>query len=279
MVFSKRRNRDSRFPEYVPVAERKQKAAQKVAKLKKDGKHVSPVIISGRLIAKTFWGKAWCKHFESLGDYTNRLPRGRSYVRNGAVVDLAIAEGVIHAQVQGSYLYKVTISITACSTAQWQKLVKECSGKIDTLIELLQGKFSKHIMEIMVDKDRGLFPLPREIKISCSCPDYASLCKHSAAVLYGIAARLDEKPEDLFTLRQVDYMKLIDSSNMATDLTNQQDANILDDTDLSALFGIEIDDAKLTKKQKAVVKTKTTKKQVTKKTTKPKVKSKKKPQK
>lgn len=245
-----------RYPEYISVAERREKAQKKARDLKKKGKSVNPVIITGRTIATTFWGKAWCKHLESYSDFENRLPRGRSYVRSGAVVDLTISQGEVKALVQGSKLYTVTIEIVSCTRKHWQRLVSECSGKIDSLIELLQGKFSKSVMEIITHKEKGLFPELYEIKFDCSCPDYAVMCKHVAAVLYGVGARLDERPEELFILRHVDHLELISSIDSSTLTKTKTDE--LQESDLSSLFNIEIEESPKTKKR--AIKEDTTKK-------------------
>ena len=229
---------------YVSVAQRKAKATKKVAALKKKGVATSPVIIQGRSIARTFWGKSWCDNLESYQDHSNRLPRGRSYVRNGSVIDLKLKTGTIEALVYGSSLYSVDISIKPLVDVDWKALIKKCTGKIDSTIELLQGKFSKAVMEIIIDKNDGLFPHDHEIEFKCSCPDYAIMCKHVAAVLYGVGARLDEKPEELFKLRQVDYLNLITSAISSEKLmqdTSQMGSATIDESDLSALFGIDID--------------------------------------
>jgi len=174
-----------------------------MAKLKKKGHTVAPVVLQGRKIASTFWGKAWCDNLEGYGDYENRLPRGRTYVRNGSVVDLQIAEGEVSARVSGSDLYKVKVDIVPVPKARWKSICKDCAGGIDSLVELLQGRFSKGVMERICRQRSGLFPAPEEIRFSCSCPDWASMCKHVAAVLYGVGARLDNKPELLFRLRKL----------------------------------------------------------------------------
>lgn len=233
------------FIPYVPVAERKKKAAKQVEKLKKKGKECYPIVIEGRTIANTFWGKAWCNHLESYSDYENRLPRGRTYVRNGAVIDLKIGKGEITALVSGSSIYKVKIAITQAKASKWNKIVKECAGKIDSLIELLQGKFSKAVMQIITSPEKGLFPHSNEIELNCSCPDWADMCKHVAAVLYGVGVRLDAKPEELFILRQVDHVELLSKAGNAsfTQSSTDQSDKILDGSDLSSLFGIDIDDS------------------------------------
>ena len=227
---------------YVPVAERRRMAEREMAKLRKKGYPVAPVRIEGRTIARTFWGKAWCENLESYRDYENRLPRGRTYVRNGSVVDLQITPLEVTAMVSGSALYTVKISIKAMLRPQWQSSVRDCAGGIDSLVELLQGRFSKGVMERLCRQDNGLFPKPSEIRFSCSCPDSASMCKHVAAVLYGVGSRLDEQPELLFRLRAVDHSELVADLDTAVPLSKTAPAagKVLETDDLSALFGLDL---------------------------------------
>src|SRR5687768_2102411 len=97
------------FKPYVSVAQRRAKAAREAAKLQKKGQQSAPILIEGRCISTTFWGKAWCENLESYSDFDNRLPRGRTYVRNGSVVDLKINPGEVIALVSGSSLYRIKI--------------------------------------------------------------------------------------------------------------------------------------------------------------------------
>src|SRR5438309_11997822 len=225
---------------YVPVAARRRKAEREMEKLRKKGAVLSPVKIEGRQIASTFWGKAWCDNLESYRDYENRLPRGRTYVRNGSVVDLQIAPREVTAIVSGSKIYKVKISIGDVGPARWKTLCADCSGGIDSLVELLQGRFSKGVMERLCRQDTGLFPRPSEIRFTCSCSDYASMCKHIAAVLYGVGARLDEQPELLFQLRAVNQNELVANLDSSLPLVKAgpDAARLLVDDDISALFGL-----------------------------------------
>jgi uncharacterized Zn finger protein len=236
------RSNHSSWPKYVSVAERKKKAAQHVTSLNKKGISLHPIVIEGQQIAKTFWGKAWCDNLENYSDFASRLPRGRTYVRNGSVIDLQITKGQVKAQVMGTSLYRVTIEIKPMIKLKWDALVKACTGKIDSLIELLQGKLSKSVMEIMTRKEEGLFPHPKEISMKCSCPDYAGMCKHIAAVLYGIGALLDEQPERLFELRHVDPVDLLTTVDQGETLIQSQPTDhLLEEGELSALFDIELD--------------------------------------
>jgi uncharacterized Zn finger protein len=228
----------------VPVAERQEKARKQAAKLsKKKGVNLSPIVVSGRNIAATFWGKAWCQNLEQYSDYSNRIPRGRTYVRNGSVIDLQIAAGQATAQVSGTHLYSVKIEIRPLQPGVWLKIKNACMGKIGSLIELLQGKLSREVMEIVTRPHTGLFPEPAEISFKCSCPDWAYMCKHVAAALYGIGARLDLEPELLFLLRGVDHRELIAAPAATARLSASVDmeARGIAEEDLSDIFGIEID--------------------------------------
>jgi uncharacterized Zn finger protein len=227
---------------YVPVAERRRKAAREAARIRKKGAATSPVVITGRTIARTFWGKAWCDNLERYSDYANRLPRGRSYVRNGSVLDLQLAPAQISAVVVGSRIYHVDISVAAVARSRWTAICHDCAGAIDSLVELLQGRLSKSVMERICRPGTGLFPQPAEISFTCTCPDWASMCKHVAAVLYGVGARLDERPELLFLLRKVDQADLIASAGAAAPLARAAPASrrILADTGLSELFGLDL---------------------------------------
>jgi len=229
---------------YVPVGVRSARAVKKMEKLRKKGIDTTPVAITGRKIAKTFWGEAWCDHLESFSDYANRLPRGRTYLRNRSVCHLAIGKGEIDALVSGSKLYTVKIVIQTLPRKKWTDVKNRCAGQIGSLLELLDGRLSKSVMSVVTDRDNGLFPLPKEIRLGCSCPDWAVMCKHVAAVLYGVGARLDEHPELLFLLRGVDHEELIDAGVgvAAAAGSNGRRKRIAEDA-LEDVFGIEMSDA------------------------------------
>jgi len=227
---------------YVPAAEKRRQAERELAKLRKRGQPVAPVTIEGRTIAKTFWGKSWCTNLERYSDYATRVPRGRTYVRNGSVLDLQITKGEVAARVAGSSLYEIKIAIAPVKAARWKAVCRDCAGGIDSLVELLQGRLAKGIMDRVCRECDGLFPSPEEIKLSCSCPDWADMCKHVAAALYGVGARLDEKPELLFVLRGVDENELL--ADAGRDLVRTtavpSTAKLLGDGDVAALFGLEM---------------------------------------
>lgn len=234
------------YKPYVSAAQRRATAVKQLEKMKKAGRTIEPPgELSHRTkIATSFWGRAWCDHLESLGDYENRLPRGRSYVRNGSVLHLSIENGRITALVQGSELYEQTILIEPLAAAKWERIKRRSQGGIGSLIELLEGKVSGEIMGVVTDPTDGLFPKPKEIKLDCSCPDWASLCKHLAAILYGVGAKLDRQPELLFKLRGVDHRELIDEGAVATAIEGKSHSSrrrTLDPSALGDVFGIDLE--------------------------------------
>lgn len=235
------RGYDWRWPRYVPVAERRAKAARQLEKQRKKGVTLEPVVPQGRTIARTFWGKAWCDHLESHSDFENRLPRGRSYLRSGSVCDLRIEPGRVLAKVVGTDLYRVEIGIKKLPAARWAAIRKACAGGIASVIELLQGRLSAAVMTIITHRTNGLFPRPAEIEMRCSCPDWATMCKHVAATLYGVGARLDDRPELLFVLRGVDHMELAGEAVRAGALVKTAKRPGLAESELAEVFGVDIE--------------------------------------
>jgi uncharacterized Zn finger protein len=227
---------------YVPVAKRREKALKKKAQLKKKGHSIRPIEIEGRTIAHSFWGKAWCTHMESFCDLDNRLTRGRTYVRNGSVCHLDIKKGEINAMVSGNSVYNVTIQIKPLLQEKWDHIKQTCLGKVSSLLDLLSGTLSDGVMEVVVHPKDGLFPLTQEFSLNCDCPDWASMCKHVAAVLYGVGSRLDTDPAQLFILRGVDFEELIDINEAITSVTSTISSRrkIMDDDSFGDLFGIDM---------------------------------------
>ncbi len=236
----------SQWAPYVPVAQKKANAVRHAAQVaQKQGRQPAPVKLAGRKIATTFWGRAWCQNLEAYSDYANRLPRGATYVRNGSVVDMVIKPRSIEAIVAGSETYKITIAIDGLAKPTWKKIKQDCSASIDSLLDLLAGRFSDGVMQRLTRQQEGLFPSPAEINMKCSCPDYSDCCKHLAAVMYGVGARLDKQPELLFVLRDVDHQELVSQAvaegNLERELGGHDGA--LSGEDLGAIFGIELDTA------------------------------------
>ena len=234
------------YNEYVPVAARRARALKKMEKLQKKGDDIQPIEpFKTRGIARSFWGKSWCRHLESFSDYSNRLPRGRTYVRNGSVCHLEIGKEEAKALVSGSEMYKLSIHIEPLCPQKWSEIKNACKGKIGSLIELLQGKISDEVMEVVTDPGNGLFPHPNEIRFNCNCPDWADMCKHVAAAMYGIGVRLDTEPELLFKLRGVNHEELIQIGADLGQITGGRRSRrrrTLQAEDLENVFGVELED-------------------------------------
>ncbi|MBQ7487874.1 MAG: SWIM zinc finger family protein [Clostridia bacterium] len=198
---------------------------------------------NSRKICQSWWGISWCDNLERYADYSNRLERGRKYVRAGAVLDLEIAKGQVNALVQGSSSnpYRVSITIDPLSEARQAQILDISLTRVKNMEELLNGKFPEEMKTLFFSRD-GLFPTPREIHFRCSCPDGAYMCKHVAAVMYGVGLRLDEDPLSFFVLRGLDATQFI-----AKALDNKVDGmlknaekkskRIISDKDVESLFG------------------------------------------
>ena len=225
----------------MSVAERRARAEAQLDKLRNKGERLEPVTVQGAGIARTFWGKAWCDNLLRYSDFSNRMPRGRSYVRNGHVLDLRIERGKVTARVAGTHLYAVEVGIRPVAAARWRTICRECAGRIGSLVSLLQGRLSAEVMEVITRPGAGLFPEPKEIELSCSCPDWAVMCKHVAAALYGVGVRLDEQPELLFVLRGVDHLELIGEAAAAPVPADRRTERVLEGVDLGGVFGIEVE--------------------------------------
>jgi uncharacterized Zn finger protein len=235
---------DNEWQPYVGVNQRIAQAVKAAAQLaRKQGREPAPIKLSSRNITTTFWGNAWCDNLNAYSDYANRLPRGATYVRNGSVVDLVVKPLRIEALVAGSSTYTIDIQIKALADTVWASIRNDCSASIDSLLDLLAGRFSEGVMQRLTRQKDGLFPAPKEIKMSCSCPDWSNCCKHLAAVMYGVGARLDSQPELLFLLRDVDHQELVSQAVDAGNLETQLNAGdrSLADADLGEIVGIELD--------------------------------------
>lgn len=262
------------FSRYVTVAEKRAKAQKKLKQLKKKNSNITPLVLQGTKLAHTWWGMAWNTNLKKYADYSNRVGRGRSYIRNGYVLDFKINPGEVTSLVQGtsSRPYEVAIKIKSLNKKAWSEIKKQCEGKIESLQELIEGRFPKELVEIFTSKGKGLFPLPREIEFSCSCPDWAGMCKHVAATLYGVGVKLDEDPKLFFLLRKAEMDDLItealrDKSKKMLKKAEQKTSRVINDSDADKIFGINFDKRavsvksamlKKIKNKKRVIKTKTT---------------------
>lgn len=191
-------------------------------------------------LCTTFWGQAWCRNLEAYQVYDARLPRGRSCLRQGRVFNLEISAGSISALVAGADLYEASVHILPLSQERWQEITHAATSRAPSMLDLLAGRLGDDLMQLLTNPEHGLFPSPKEIRFDCSCPDYADLCEHTAAVLYGTGLKLDADPALLFTLRQVDPAALLASAGSAVAAALPDTGGDLSGSDLSALFGIDL---------------------------------------
>lgn len=226
-----------------------QRVEREIEKLRKRGEALEPLLceVDRGVPANTFWGRAWCENLEAYSDYGNRLPGGRSYLRGGRVLGLDVMSGEVFAYVAGTNLYEVSIFIEPLEAQRWEGLKDNVAGQISNLVDLLGGCMGAGVLRAITDLRTGLFPEPREIRFDCSCPDYADMCKHVAAVLYGVGVKLDASPELFFLLRKVDHRELIGAAGArAGALVSEVESVAVGEVaglaaeDLSALFGIEL---------------------------------------
>lgn len=223
------------------VEEQKKRLECEIAKRVKRGESFEALQApeGQKKLCTTFWGQAWCRNLESYQQYESRLPRGRSYLRQGKVYNLEIAPGRLSAVVAGAELYEASVSIAPLPDYEWQEIVLSSAGQVPSMLDLLSGKLGDGLMKVLTDPQDGLFPKSKEIRFDCTCPDYADLCEHVSAILYGVGVMLDRQPELLFTLRGVDQAELLSEASFKT-LDNLDPGNELAAMDLSVLFGIDL---------------------------------------
>ena len=234
------------YPSYTqPSAEElRRKAETSVMKAGKCGQKYEPVCVAGTKICQRWWGIAWCRNLEQYADYTSRIGRGKRYVRAGAVLDLKIEASHILAKVQGSRQrpYQVEIRINPLTEKAVKKIQQQCVSKIKSLEELVAGEFPEELQHIFIGTD-GLFPKPSDITFDCSCPDWACMCKHVAAVMYAVGVRLDENPFYFFKLRGIHVDEFIDAAvedRIESMLKHAADksSRIIDKKEVHDLFGV-----------------------------------------
>lgn len=230
------------FAPYQTIDELRNKNIKKKITYIKKHPDANPIVLTGTL-GKTWWGKAWNQNLERYADYANRLPRGKRYIKAESIFDFSIEQGYVKGIVAGSGRtpYEVSIQIDPLSEKDWDNLQKLCGNRIESMDLLLQGKFPQELKEQFFMKDHGLFPSPKQIHIDCSCPDYAILCKHAAAILYAVSIRLDENPSLFFELRNISMNQLIkkalgENIDQLIKNSKKKSKRILDEEDIEGLF-------------------------------------------
>jgi uncharacterized Zn finger protein len=224
------------------VQENQERVQRDISKRRARGEPLEPLgaPTGSKKLSQSFWGQAWCRHLESYQHYEGRMPAGRSALRQGKVMDLTITPGSLSAVVADNELFDVLIHIRSLDADRWRQIVQAAQGQVGSLLDLLTGKLGEGLLKMLSDPEQGLFPQPGEIRFDCSCTDDADLCKHASAVLYGVGVLLDNRPDLLFTLRDVDQADLLSTASATSAASLDQTNSELKDTDLSALFGIDL---------------------------------------
>lgn len=209
----------------------------------------SPVILNNssrfsKNICNSWWGNAWCKNLERYADCNNRIDRGKSYLKNNMVIDLKINGGEIYAKVQGSRKtpYTVKITIDPIDEKKRLRIEEQATGKIQNLEALINGTFPEELKDIFFQND-GLFPSLKEIHFNCSCPDFARMCKHVSAALFGVGIRLDKNPIYFFQMRGINIDDFVNKAvfgkvNKMLENTDVITTRIIQESDITKLFGI-----------------------------------------
>lgn len=240
------------FGPYISKAEKIERAEKvKIKLMKKKGVILEPIALESQVIARTWWGKSWNNNLERYADFQYRLGRGRSYVRCGSVIDLKIIANEINALVMGSDSspYTIKVKIDKLDNKSQSSLMEKSRTSLDSMHSLLAGEFPMDLKDEFFKQGTGIFPTPKELHFNCSCPDVAKMCKHVAAAMYGVSARLDQKPELFFLLRGVNIDDFVNTliekerEKILTRAKTKSSRSIVADTDeISELFGIDVDD-------------------------------------
>lgn len=157
---------------------------------------------------KTWWGEQWLGALKNI-DYSNRLPRGASYARNGMVQEINFSGNIISAKVKGSRRtpYSETIKLPGFSSKDIDKLVKLIQEQPVVLSKLFNRQLDESLAKMAEEAGMPLFPKQwKDLKMNCSCPDWAVPCKHLAAVIYKTSMEIDNNPFLVFSLHGVDLM-------------------------------------------------------------------------
>jgi uncharacterized Zn finger protein len=225
----------------------KTKFRRKLIAFEKKNPDITPFKIDSNTLASNWWAKAWNAHLKSHNFNSLQLEKGKLYFRCEALADLKIRNNQITGTVLGSNIepYYSKITINPITKTKWLKITKLYEGHLELFEKVLDHQFPKELSEVFTNKSLGLFPTTKEITFECSCPSRLNLCKHTAVVLFAFGAKIDLDPQILFELRGVDFLKFMATSINKERLnllkkTRKKNPKILEDTNLSELFNIDI---------------------------------------
>ena len=223
---------DDEFSPRLKAADLEKLAATRLAEYLAEGEELHPVVNKTRKLAKNFWGSAWMKQLALCESGGMCLAPGRTLLRHACVLHVDIQPGSISALVSAEEVFEVELKLESLDEERLERLAATCSGHIDSLLSLMQGKVDEAVLLQLCHPENGLLPTPEDWRMHCTCPDWAEPCPHAAAAIYAAGCLIDEKPELLFTLRGIQPEALLS----APAPTNEIDAD-----KLSAMFGIDLD--------------------------------------
>lgn len=195
----------------MKAADLEAQARRELIELKSAGEEVRPVVGTTRKLAAHFWGSAWMKHLALCESGGWSLSAGRTLLRHGCVLDLQLEAGLIRARVMEERLHDVEIALDPLDGERLEELRTICSGKIDSLVPLLEGTLDDALLATLCNAETGLLPEPGAWHMSCTCPDWSEPCPHAAAAIYAAGILIDAEPSLLFRLRQVSPEDLLQS--------------------------------------------------------------------
>ncbi|MCH7411067.1 SNF2-related protein [Belliella sp. DSM 111904] len=158
---------------------------------------------------KTWWGQKWLQALNNI-DYSNRLPRGASYARKGAVKQINIKDNRIQAKVIGSRPspYKVDIILPPFFDPQLSDFIDSITEKPLIISKLLNRELDPELLDMAEKAGLKVFPEQwTDFKMQCNCPDWAVPCKHLASVIYKTSAEIDNNPFLVFELHLLNLIE------------------------------------------------------------------------
>ena len=164
--------------------------------------------MASRPITKTWWGEKWLDALKGV-DYANRIGRGKTYANTGRVYDIIINDNLALAKVKGNYqsFYNVSVEFKQFSQSEKNTIIKAIYENPTVMSALLNRKLPREVYDLLKSQNVNVFPTShRDLNTDCNCPDYATICKHIAGLVYMIALEIDKDPFLIFKLRGLDLL-------------------------------------------------------------------------
>lgn len=160
----------------------------------------------------TAWGQRFLQALEQ-GLEPKRLARGRQYSASHRVPDWAWTGGHLRfsGKNRGTAYYGMNepirfeghIEISPLPGCLWQAVIPELGNQAGFIARLLLNEIPDSLESHLQARGHSLIPgrYGEDLQATCSCPETESPCRHVAAVLVALAARIDQTPLLLFELR------------------------------------------------------------------------------